>query len=123
MQVPFILLTVNTPFEFTDSEAANLGAYLTGGGFLFADIVSILWPNYSDVELDIPTVRSLIRASFQAVGYQEWKDWQFRRLELTHPLYHCFYDCKQPATWDARYALSNRRISTANSGLFGGASW
>ena len=92
LQVPFVLLTINTPFEFTDSEAANLGAYLTGGGFLFADIVSMLWGNYSDLELDIPAVRSLIRASFQAVGYQEWKDWHFTRLELTHPLYHCFYD-------------------------------
>ena len=92
LQVPFVLMTVDTPFEFTDSEAANLGAYLTGGGFLFADIVSMLWGNYSDVELDIPAVRSLIRASFQAVGYQEWKDWQFTRLELTHPVYHCFYD-------------------------------
>ena len=37
-------------------------------------------------------MRSLIRASFQAVGYQEWKDWKFRRLEITHPIYHCFYD-------------------------------
>ena len=92
LQVPFVLMTFNTPFEFTDSEAANLGAYLTGGGFLFADIMSFLFPNYSDIELDIPSVRSLIRASFEAVGYQEWKDWQFRRLELTHPLYHCFYD-------------------------------
>ena len=92
LQVPFVLLTVNTPFEFTASEAANLGVYLTSGGFLFVDIVSMLWPNYSDLELDIPAVRSLIRASFQAVGYQEWKDWQFSRLELTHPLYHCFYD-------------------------------
>ena len=92
LQVPFVLLTVDTPFEFTDSEAANLGTYLTGGGFLFADIVRFLWPNYSDDELDIPAVRSLIRASFQAVGYQEWKDWKFTRLELTHPLYHCFYD-------------------------------
>ncbi|MDE2814004.1 MAG: DUF4159 domain-containing protein [Gemmatimonadota bacterium] len=92
LQVPFVLMTVNTPFEFTDSEAANLGAYLTGGGFLFVDIVSMLWNNYRDDELDIPSVRSLIRASFKAVGYREWKDWQFRRLELTHPLYHCFYD-------------------------------
>ncbi len=92
LQVPFVLLTVNTPFEFTDSEAANLGAYLTGGGFLFVDIVRMLWNNYRDDELDIPSVRSLIRAGFQAVGYQEWKDWQFSRLELTHPLYHCFYD-------------------------------
>ena len=92
LQVPFVLLTANTPFEFTETEAANLGAYLTSGGFLFADIVRFLWPNYSDDELDIPAVRSLIRASLQAVGYQEGKDWQFTRLEITHPIYHCFYD-------------------------------
>ena len=92
LQVPFVLLTVNTPFDFTDSEAANLGAYLTSGGFVFVDIMSLLWADYSDDQLDIPAVRSLIRASFQAVGYQEWKDWQFKRLELSHPLYHCFYD-------------------------------
>ena len=94
LQVPFVLLTVNTSFEFTESEAANFGAYLTGGGFLFVDIVRLLWSNvnYSDAELDIPAMRSFIRASFQAVGYQEWKDWQFTRIEITHPIYHCFYD-------------------------------
>ena len=92
LQVPFVLLTVNAPFEFTEAEAANLGAYLTAGGFLFAEIVRVLRPSYSDDELDIPAVRSLIRSSFKAVGYQEWKDWQFTRLELTHPIYHCFYD-------------------------------
>ena len=91
LQVPFVLMTVDTPFDFTDSEAANLGAYLTSGGFLFVDI-SRMWFNNSDEELDIPAMRSLIRASFQAVGYREWKDWQFKRLESTHPLYHCFYD-------------------------------
>ena len=92
LQVPFVLLTANAPFEFTEAETANLGAYLTSGGFLFAEIVRVLLPKYSDADLDIPAVRSLIRASFQAVGYQEWKDWQFTRLELTHPIYHCFYD-------------------------------
>ena len=92
LQVPFVLLTANRPFEFTEAEAANLGAYLTSGGFLFADIVRFLWPNYSDDELDIPAVRSLIRASLQSVGCQEGKDWKFTRLEITHPIYHCFYD-------------------------------
>ena len=92
LQVPFVLLTVSDHFEFTEAETANLGAYLTSGGFLFAEIVSELGYHYSDDELDIPAVRSLIRASLQAAGYQEWKDWQFRRLELTHPIYHCFYD-------------------------------
>ena len=92
LQVPFVLMTFATSFEFTNSEAANLGAYLTGGGFLFAEIVRELRPDYSDADLDIPALRSLIRASFQAVGYQEWKDWKFIRLEITHPIYHCFYD-------------------------------
>ena len=92
LQVPFVLMTVNTPFEFTDSEATRLGAYLTSGGFLFVDIGHFLQDDYSDDELDIPMVRSFIRASFQAAGYQEWKDWQFKRLEITHPIYHCFYD-------------------------------
>ena len=32
LQVPFLLMTVSTPFEFTDSEAARLGAYLTSEG-------------------------------------------------------------------------------------------
>ena len=91
LEVPFVLMTVDTPFDFTDSEAANLGAYLTSGGFLFVDISRMLFNN-SDEELDIPAMRSLIRASFQAAGYREWKDWQFKRLESTHPLYHCFYD-------------------------------
>ena len=92
LQVPFVLLTASGPFEFTEAEAANLGAYLTSGGFLFAEIMHELRPDYRDVELDLPAVRSLLRASLQAVGYQEWKDWQFTRLELTHPIYHCFYD-------------------------------
>ena len=92
LQVPFVLLTASDHFEFTEAETANLGAYLTSGGFLFAEIVRELGYHYSDDELDIPAVRSLIRASLQAAGYQEWKDWQFRRLELTHPIYHCFYD-------------------------------
>ena len=92
LKVPFVLLTAGAPFDFTEAEAANIGAYLTSGGFLFAEIVSSLRPNYSDLELDIPAVRSLIRAGFRAMGYQEWKDWQFKRLETTHPIYHCFYD-------------------------------
>ena len=92
LQVPFVLFTANAPFEFTEAEAANLGAYLTSGGFLFADIVRFLMPNYSDDELDIPALRSLIRASFESVGYQAGKDWRFTRLEITHPIYHCFYD-------------------------------
>ena len=39
LQVPSVLLTVDTPFEFTDRAAAHLGAYLTGDGVLLVERV------------------------------------------------------------------------------------
>ena len=92
-QVPFLLLTTTCPFEFTDAEATNLGRYLLSGGFLYAEIVGPVLPDiYSADGLDAPFLRHFIRAAFQAVGYQEGKNWEFVRLEQNHRLYHCFYD-------------------------------
>jgi hypothetical protein len=93
VQVPFLLLTVTCPFEFTDSEAINLGRYLLSGGFLYAEIVGPVLPNfYSPDGMDIPALRHFIRVAFQQAGYREGKDWKFEHLEQSHPLYHCFYD-------------------------------
>jgi hypothetical protein len=92
-QVPFLLLTVTSPFEFTDAEAANLGRYLLSGGFLYVEVVA---PHpRTVVDLDLPALRNFIRTAFRQVGYGEGKDWQFVRLEQSHPLYHCFYDLEE----------------------------
>jgi hypothetical protein len=92
-QAPFLLLTVTSPFEFTEPEVANLGKYLLSGGFLYAEVVAPLpRNNYSPDELDVPVLRKFIRAAFRQAGYSEGKGWAFKKLEQGHPLYHCFYD-------------------------------
>ena len=63
MQVPFLLLTINYEVAFTQAEAKNLGRYLTSGGFLYTDIVSM--------PLEIgegPCVRSAGVARFHSPG-------------------------------------------------------
>jgi hypothetical protein len=106
LQVPFVLLTVNAPFACTEAEARNLGRYLTGGGFLYAE--NVYWPRSvgNDFTSDQPALRALVRAAFQQVGYQEGKDWRFVQLDPSHPLYHCYYDISSLPLgfWDWTYA-------------------
>ena len=92
MQVPFLLLTVRSQVAFTQTEAKNLGRYLTSGGFLYADIVSQPVSLAGGYQHDLPALRTFIRQAFQQMDYAEHKDWSFVRLPPEHPLYHCFYD-------------------------------
>lgn len=90
LEVPFLLFTVNNAFTFTQAEAVNLGRYLTSGGFLYAEVVS--WPGIPSYAWDWPALRGLIETAFSAVGLQKGKDWNLVRLEMDHPLYHCYHD-------------------------------
>ena len=92
MQVPFLLLTVRGEVSFTQTEAKNLGRYLTSGGFLYADIVSQPLALAGGYQHDLPALRDFIGQAFQQMDYAEHKDWSFVRLPPEHPLYHCFYD-------------------------------
>ena len=92
MQVPFLLLTVQSEVSFTQAEAKNLGRYLTSGGFLYADIVSQPITRAGSHQHDLPALRDFIRQAFKQIDYAEHKDWSFVRLPSEHPLYHCFYD-------------------------------
>ena len=92
LQAPFLLLTINDPFPFTDAEARNLGRYLLSGGFLYAEVVQPRQSRMDDEDLDIPALRSFLRTAFREVGYREGKEWEFVRLEQEHPLFHCYYD-------------------------------
>ena len=95
LQAPFLLFTVSAPFEGTRAEARTLGEYLRSGGFLYAEVVRRLShgqaPSGAD-ELDLPALRHFIRQALAAVGYREGPDWRFQRLDMAHPLFHCYYD-------------------------------
>ena len=91
LEVPFLLLTSTFTFPFTDSEARNLGRYLTTGGFVFADVADRGGRPLKG-DYDLPALRSFIRAAFSRVGFREGMDWGFQRLEMSHPVYRCFFD-------------------------------
>ena len=82
LEVPFLLLTSTFTFPFTDSEARNLGRYLTTGGFVFADVADRGGRPLKG-DYDLPALRSFIRAAFSRVGLREGKDWGFQRLVRT----------------------------------------
>jgi hypothetical protein len=92
LQVPFLLLTAIAPFAVTEAEAANLGRYLTSGGFLWIENVAVPQVVGNGYSSDLPALRELIRTAFLQVGCREGKDWSFVLLEMNHPLYHCYYD-------------------------------
>jgi len=109
MEVPFLLLTVNNTFSFTEAEAANLGRYLVSGGFLYAEVASRPRRLGNDHTVDWPALRQLIRSGLALAGYREGKDWQFVRLEPEHSLFHCFYDIDSlpRGFWDWPYVGYN----------------
>ncbi len=93
---PWILAAPVASFNPTDSEIANLGRYLTSGGFFFADS----WGN-----LDMPesvgaleSLKDMIINALGSQGLEFGKDWDFERLPKSHPVYHCFFDFDGPPT-------------------------
>ncbi|MFA6108970.1 MAG: DUF4159 domain-containing protein, partial [Candidatus Latescibacterota bacterium] len=92
LQVPFVLLTATQPFVVTPAEAANLGRYLTSGGFLYVENVAPAQVVGNGYTSELLALRELVRSALAAVGCREGKDWSLTRLAMDHPLYHCYYD-------------------------------
>jgi len=83
---PWVYLSLNFAFEPTESETANLGEYLLGGGFLYFEGSN--WHAW-DGE------RALFRFVAQALesqGHRQGVDWEFEFIPKTHPIFHCYYD-------------------------------
>lgn len=129
LAAPFVLLTVNSTFEHTPAEAANLGRYLTSGGFLYAEVVRPPVEESGGQQFDIPALRALIRAALAASGCQEGREWSFERLPSEHPLYHCYYDIDSlpMGYWDGTYIFSSSSTSSTSpdylEGIRLGAAW
>ena len=92
MRVPFLLFTASSNFEFTRSEARNLGFYLTSGGFVYFDVVTPTLPTDRQGRQDLRSMRRLVEVAFREAGYSPLADWRFERLDQQHPVYHSYYD-------------------------------
>lgn len=71
---PFVYMTGHGNFTLDNEEAANLRAYMTGGGFLFIN---------DDYGID-PYVRLAMKKVFPEMDFIE--------LPFSHPIYHQKYD-------------------------------
>jgi len=104
--VPIVLFTVTAEsFTLSEAELRNLGQYLSGGGFLYAEVVcDPRWVGTS-YEYDRPALRRAIRDALRAVGKREGRDWRFTVLAQEHPIYHCFYSFAAPPQgyWRSSY--------------------
>ena len=93
-KTPWIFAKAVTSFKCTDSEASNLGRYLTSGGFMMGEgILSSLL--YLDHSSNVAIRGMFIDAlATQRLTYET--DWNFEKLPNTHGIYHCFFDFEGP---------------------------
>jgi len=92
-KTPFIYASARFAFQITESEARNLGRYLTSGGFFVADFIPHAAENGSLhwVQIDISN-REMFKKALATVGLTFGRDWNFEKLPNSHPIYHCFFD-------------------------------
>ena len=103
---PFILLTSMAEFQPTEAEMANLGRYLTSGGFAYLEQVGADWGDFNfGIYPDLTGLRNLVRGALKSQGLFEGDDWSFEPLQMDHPLFHSFYDFRFIPTnyWQAIY--------------------
>ena len=97
------------PFRLTYSESANLGYYLTHGGFLYIEM-GYTHPWTSNlIETDIShrgeltSTQNMFKDALAIVGKEYDRDWSFEKLPHDHPIYHCYFDFDgPPAAQDSR---------------------
>ncbi len=97
MTAPMVVLTGEALFEYTQTEADNLGSYLRNGGFLFFDDSS-----------DTPMIGSPIdRVARELIKDALGEEIVFEKIPNDHRLYHCFFDFNGPPNgFDYRFAKS-----------------
>jgi len=105
LKVPWVFFNIEgSAFELARSEAMNLGRYLTGGGFIFAETGwAHNWTQTGGEHFgELMSVRNMIRDALATVGKQQDRNWMFEVLSPDHPIYHSYFDFdRAPPTWKA----------------------
>jgi hypothetical protein len=90
LKTPFIFITSDVVFQLTNSEATNLGKYLTEGGLAFVE-PWVEGVNHADVAL-----RQMLKDALFSQDYRQGRDWTFQIMPNSHPVYHCYFDFDGP---------------------------
>lgn len=79
---PFLYLSEPGFMELNGREIRNLGEYLRRGGFIMAD--DFRTPNYLHGPDELEVLRHYLKLAVP--------EYRFQRLDLSHPIFHTFYD-------------------------------
>ena len=82
LEVPWAVMSPGNGADLLKSEAANIGKYLTSGGFL---MVEGSWTTE-------PRCRNLFVKSLDTEGLRQGHHWEFEILPDDHPIYHSYFD-------------------------------
>jgi hypothetical protein len=101
LRIPWVFINTNgVRFTLTRSDAANVGAYFAGGGFLFMEGTQAhAWERASggmDYRQELISGQNLLKDGLATAGYVYGKDWTFEPLMGDHPMYHCYFDFDGP---------------------------
>jgi hypothetical protein len=101
LKIPWVFINTNgVRFSLTGSEAANLGEYLTTGGFLFMEGTQAhAWERSSGgmaYRHELVSGQNMLKDGLAAAGFRYGKEWTFEKLLAGHPIYHCYFDFDGP---------------------------
>ena len=115
LKTPWVFSIINLPLQLDAAESANMGRYLTSGGFLFVDAYDFAKFNYAPMGQKRPPVglnatRNMVQIALCHQGLELGKDWAFETLPNDHGLFHCYFDFDgAPADQcDEEFVLSGR---------------
>ena len=91
LSTPWIFVAARFPFRITQSEAHNLGRYLTHGGFCFTGNSF-----YDGNRPGSESLRQMHKDALATQHLQYGKDWAFEILPNDHLVYHCYFDFDGP---------------------------
>jgi hypothetical protein len=94
-------------FQITASESSNLGAYLTAGGFVFTETVSVTGNRIIGTAWEI-ALRQLVKDALHSQGLVYDRDYTYEPLPGSHPLYHCFFDFTEAPDYFAADTVMDR---------------
>jgi hypothetical protein len=96
LNVPWVLTPIPDPHvRLSPSEALNMGRYLEAGGFQFLENA---WgcPAPGDGGGFEVATREVCRQTMESIGLTQGKEWEYEILPEGHPIYHCYFDFRQP---------------------------
>ena len=91
LKVPWIMIIPTYNFKLADGEAANLGGYLMGGGFVYGDD-----GRHNVASVSFEALHEMYRDALATQGLRPGRGYIIDKIPPEHEIYHCYFDFDVP---------------------------